>query len=458
MATYKEKILVVDDDPDILDFVSDRLLHIGFQVDSVTSGEEALTKIAETRPSVLLLDLQLPGVGGMEILRKVKDDPEMAVIMMTAHGTVENAVKAVKEGAFDFIAKPFSTDHLEVVVGKAIAQQALKRQNNVLLEELHQPYREILGNSQAIIKSRDMVKRVAGTSSTVLLLGENGTGKEVFARSTHRWSPRANQPFVVVNCVALREELLESELFGHEKGAFTGANLLRRGKLEVADGGTVFLDEIGDMKLDLQSKLLRFLQEREFERVGGNKTLTVDVRIIAATNRDLALAVESGQFREDLFFRLNVVSISLPPLRERKDDIEQLSATFLAQSCKQVRRPPMSFSKESLIHLAQYHWPGNVRELKNMIERAVVLVPGNEIKPIDLPLLPAHRDRRKTKREEAAPLQPYHIAVLEHQKKVITKALQHTEGNQSKAASLLGLQRTYLSRLIKQMGLGRSSE
>ncbi|MEK7285815.1 MAG: sigma-54 dependent transcriptional regulator [Nitrospirota bacterium] len=454
MTTYKEKILVVDDDPDILDFVHDRLVHLGYQVESVASGEEAIPKIAHLKPSIIMVDLQMGRVDGMEVLRKVKDDPEIAVIMMTAHASVDNAVKAVKEGAFDFISKPFSGDHLAMVVEKAISAQALKRQNTVLLEALHQPYREIMGESPLLNTAKALAKRAASTNSTVLLLGENGTGKEVFARSIHRWSPRAGEPFVIINCVTLREELLESELFGHERGAFTGAHQMRRGKLEIANGGTIFLDEIGDMKIALQAKLLRFLQEREFERVGGNQTLTVDVRVIAATNRDLDHAVEIGQFREDLFFRLNVVSLSLPSLRERKEDIESLCASFLQQSCQQIRRPLMSLSKEAITHLTQYHWPGNIRELKNMIERAVVLVSGNEIKPCDLPLLQT-RERRRAKREETM-VEPYHVSVLSHQKRVIAKALQETAGNQSKAATLLGLQRTYLSRLMKQMGIGRS--
>jgi len=256
----------------------------------------------------------------------------------------------------------------------------------------------------------------------------------------------------VVNCVALREELLESELFGHEKGAFTGAYQMRRGKLEVANGGTLFLDEIGDMKPELQTKLLRFLQEREFERVGGNQTLSVDVRIIAATNRDLYQAVKSNQFREDLFFRLNVVSLVLPPLRERKEDIPALASHFLIQSCRQVKKKPMTFSKETMPHLMAYHWPGNIRELKNLIERAVVLATTTEITPDDLPLLPISSARFGTDDTEE-PIQPYHISMLSYQKKIITRTLLQSQGNQTKAASMLGLQRTYLARLMKQLGL-----
>jgi DNA-binding NtrC family response regulator len=448
----KEKILVVDDDLDMLDMLRDRLNHFGYPVDTASTGGEALKKIAQIRPALLLLDLQLPDMSGMDILRTVKEDEGICVIMITGLSTLENAVQAIREGAFDFVPKPFSSDHLEVVIKKALSLQALKRTNDALREELSKSYREIIGESRRLEQSKKMAQRAAQTDSTVLLLGESGTGKEVFARSIHRWSPRAQRPFIVVNCVTLREELLESDLFGHEKGAFTGAHQMRRGKLEIADGGTVFLDEIGDMKPDLQAKLLRFLQEREFERVGGNQTISVDVRIVAATHRDLRQAVLLKKFREDLFFRLNVVSLSLPSLRERKEDIEELSAFFLLQSCQQVKRGPMILSKEAMSALMEYHWPGNIRELKNLIERAVVLVPGNEIKPEDLALLPA--DKKEQKEEaEGETIQPYHSGVLSYQKKLIHAALQRSDGSQSKAATILGLQRTYLSRLIKQLEL-----
>ncbi len=451
MATYQEKILVVDDDPDIRDLLCDRLHYLGYQIDTACRGDEALKKIGEIRPAILLLDLQLPDMDGMEILKRVKDDPDLSVIMITAFATLEKAVEAVRAGAVDFVPKPFSPDHLEVVIKKALDAQALRRTHLALREEVHQPYRDILGESQNLTQLKKMAQRVAATDSTVLLLGENGTGKEVFARSIHRWSLRESQPFVVVNCVALREELLESELFGHEKGAFTGAYQMRRGKLEIANGGTVFLDEIGDMKPDLQAKLLRFLQEREFERIGGNQTLSVNVRIIAATNCNLHQAMQANQFREDLFFRLNVVTLSLPPLRERQEDIPSLAAFFLAQSCREQRRAPMTLSKEAMTHLTQYHWPGNIRELKNLIERAVVLVTGGEIVPDDLPLLSAPRDHQKAEAEEA--IQPYHTAILAYQKRLIAQALSKSEGSQAKAASMLGLQRTYLARLIKQLGI-----
>ncbi len=453
MATYKEKILVVDDDPDILDAVSDRLDYLGYDVATACRGEDALKKLAKIRPAILLLDLHLPDMDGTEILRRVRDDPAISVIMITASGTIEKAVESVREGAFDFVPKPFSPDHLEVVIQKALEFHALRRNNDALREETRQPYREILGESPTLVQVKKMAQRVANADSTVLLLGENGTGKEVFARAIHDWSPRADRPFVVINCVALREELLESELFGHEKGAFTGAHQMRRGKLEIAHGGTLFLDEIGDMKPDLQAKLLRFLQERQFERVGGNQTHSVDVRVVAATNRDLRQAVQTDRFREDLFFRLNVVSLTLPPLRERKEDIPVLAAFFLLQSCQQTKRTPvMTLSKEALAHLVGYHWPGNVRELKNLMERAVVLVAENEMTPDDLPLLPTHRTERRAA-APAEPIQPYHAAMLAYRKKLLVGALQQSEGNQSRAASMLGLQRTYLSRLLKQLGL-----
>ena len=448
MQSLKAKILVVDDDPDIRKILQDRLEALEYRVVTAESGREALEKVAQEDPDLMFLDFQMPGMDGVQVLKKLKDYSDLAVIIITAFGTIEKAVEAIKEGAFDFITKPFSPDHLDLVIKKALERTALRQENRYLQEEVNAPYPEIVGTSPRLQEAIQVAKQVAATSSTVLLLGESGTGKEIFARWIHRWSPRAKRPFVVVNCVALRDELLESELFGHEKGAFTGAHQMKRGKLEIASGGTVFLDEMGDVKPDLQAKLLRVIQEREFERVGGTKRIHVDIRIIAATNRDLHKEVQEGRFREDLFFRLNVVAISLPPLREKKEDIPLLADFFLRRACQSVQKPLMKISTEAMEHLMRYHWPGNARELGNLIERAVVLARGAEIMPEDLPLL------RGTTASEESPLgKPYHDAVRHYQREVIRHALQSSGGNQARTAELLGLQRTYLARLIKKFNI-----
>ena len=448
MTSRKATIMVVDDDPDIRLILEDRLEALNYRVETAANGGEALDKVAEAEPDLMFLDLQMPGMDGFQVLRKLKDHSDLAIIIITAFGTIEKAVEAIKEGAFDFITKPFSPEHLDLVIKKALECKALRQENFYLKSEINAAAVEIVGKNPKLQNAIEIAKKVAATSSTVLLLGESGSGKEVFARSIHRWSPRAQGPFVVVNCVALRDELLESELFGHEKGAFTGAHEIRKGKLEIANGGTVFLDEIGDFKPDLQAKLLRVIQEREFERVGGNKNIHVDIRIIAATNRDLQQDVQEGRFREDLFFRLNVVAISLPPLREKKEDIPLLADLFLRRCCRILKKPLLKLSAEAMDHLMAYHWPGNVRELANLIERAAILVKGTEIMPEDLPLL-------RTKYSSAGSIQEnnYHAAIRSYQKEVIRQALQSTDGNQAKAARLLGLQRTYLSRLIRKLSI-----
>ncbi len=447
MKSSNAKILVVDDDPDIRRILMDRLESLGYQVLVAEHGREALGKIAQQDPDVMLLDLQMPEMDGMQLIKNLKGYSDLPIIIITAFGTIEKAVEAMKEGAFDFVTKPFSPDYLDVVIKKSLECRALRRDNLYLQSEINASYPEIWGESSKLKEAIEISKRVASTSSTVLLLGESGTGKEVFARSIHRWSPRASQPFVVVNCVALRDELLESELFGHEKGAFTGAYQLKRGKLEIAAGGTIFLDEIGDLKPELQAKLLRVLQEREFERVGGTQPIRIDVRMIAATNQDIYKAVQEGRFREDLFFRLNVVTIHLPPLRDRKEDISLLTEHFLRRACQEMKRPLMKISEEALKHLVNYHWPGNVRELSNLIERAVVLAKTDTIVPDDLPL----RSPTLPRNEQDLQEQPYHEAVQSFRKKVIVRALEKAEGHQAKAAEILGLQRTYLARLIKKL-------
>jgi DNA-binding NtrC family response regulator len=448
VESLKAKILVTDDDPDIRDILKDRLEALRYQVVTAENGREALEKLPQEEPDLMFLDLQMPAMDGIEVLRKLRDHGDLPVIIITAFGTIEKAVAAMKEGAFDFITKPFSPDHLDLVIKKALERTALKQENRYLQGEVNSTYPEIIGTSSRLKEAIQVAQQVAVTCSTVLLLGESGTGKEIFARWIHRWSPRAKRPFVVVNCVALRDELLESELFGHEKGAFTGAHQTKQGKLEIANGGTVFLDEIGDFKPDLQAKLLRVIQEREFERVGGTKRICVDIRIVAATNRDLQKEVQEGRFREDLFFRLNVVTIALPPLREKKEDIPLLADYFLRRACHSMKKPLMKISAEAMDHLMRYHWPGNVRELGNLIERAVVLARGVEITPEDLPLL-----RAPTSSNDSFLGKPYHDAVRHAQREVIQHALQTSGGNQAKAAGILGLQRTYLARLIRKLSI-----
>jgi DNA-binding NtrC family response regulator len=368
--------------------------------------------------------------------------------MVTAYGSIERAVQAVKEGAYDFIPKPFEREHMILVVQKALERESLKREVEVLSEEIDKRYRLIAGRSPMMSEAVDSARKAADSKATVLLLGESGTGKEIFARAIHNWSDRRSKPFVAINCVGLSRELLESELFGHERGAFTGAHQLKKGKLELADAGTVFLDEIGDISAELQTKLLRFLQEREFERVGGTKPISVDVRIIAATNRNLEATVKEGRFREDLYYRLNVVPIVLPPLRERKEDIPELARFFLHRFALEAKKKFSEIADEALEKLTNYSWPGNVRELANVIERAITLGQAPIITLKDLsPIIRAA--------EETLPPRDLslHEAVDATRRNMILKALAQTQGNRTAAAKLLGLHKTHLLRLMKSFSI-----
>ena len=443
-------ILVVDDEVDIARILGDRLEAMGQEVQIAHDGEAALHAMQQNLPGLVFLDIQMPKLNGIEVLKRVRKEwPELPVIIMTAHGTIAGAVEAMKEGATDFITKPFDVDHLRIVMDKALEQRGLKQEVAVLRAEVESRYDPLVATSPKMAEVVEIAKKVAHSDTTVLILGESGTGKDLLARSIHSWSNRRGKLFAPVNCVALSEELLESELFGHEKGAFTGASVQKRGKMEVADGGTVFLDEIGDMKPGLQAKLLRFLQNREFDRVGGTRTVKVDVRVIAATNRDLQEAVKAGGFRTDLFYRLNVVTITLPPLKERLDEIPQLAQLFLKKFSRDAKKPTMKFSPAALKKLMGHLWPGNVRELQNAVERAVVLKTGDMIEPEDLALQPMDLAS-----EESAGMDlPFHESVEYHKKQIIKRALSRAGGSQTQAAELLGLQRTYLARLIKQMGI-----
>jgi DNA-binding NtrC family response regulator len=448
------KILIVDDDPDIVLMLEDRLHASGYETVVATEGQQALDQITHESPQLILLDLTLPKLSGLDVLKRLsqmKPSDNIPVIVMTAHGSVEAAVEAMKEGAYDFLTKPLDKDHLLIVIRKALERDTLRRQVAYLRSEVDGRYASIVGNSPSVRSVVEAAQRAAKSDASVLLLGESGTGKELFARSIHQWSPRCSMPLIVINCVALTETLLENELFGHERGAFTGADRQQKGKLEMADGGTVFLDEIGDMSLPLQAKLLRVLQDREFHRVGGSKTVSVNIRIIAATNKDLRQAVRAGQFREDLYFRLNVVTLTLPPLRERPGDVVALAQFFLDRHTRDAKRPGMALSTAALDALTRYPWPGNIRELDNVIARAVVLSPKDVIEPEMLALL---ADESPLRRREDAPLPylnlPYHESMEQHSRYIIAHAMEQAEGNQTKAAESLKLQRTYLARLLKQ--------
>jgi DNA-binding NtrC family response regulator len=447
------RVLVVDDDADLCETLSDRLDALGLQVAVAATGPEALRQIREDPPAIVLLDLVLPGMDGMVVLDTIRrEEPDVVVIVITAHGTIARAVDAMKKGAYDFVTKPFDLKHLEIVMGKALERQALRDANALLSSEVGDRYGAIVGDSPVMQAAVDVARRAAASNATLLLLGESGTGKEVVARAVHRWSLRASRPFVVVNCVALSEELLESELFGHEKGAFTGAHQQKRGKLEFASGGTVFLDEIGDIRPSLQAKLLRVLQDQTFERVGGTRPIRADLRFIAATNRDLSLAVRQGQFRLDLFYRLNVVTVPLPSLRERPGDVDALAQHFLERYRREVKRELHGFRPDALACLRRYAWPGNVRELENAIERAVVLAEGPEILPRDLPqeVREAAVGGNGLVREEA---RTFHSQLEEFKRGLILTTLRRTGGNRTQAARVLGLQRTYLAKLIRDLGV-----
>jgi DNA-binding NtrC family response regulator len=446
------RVLLVDDDPDFCEALGDRLRSLGFEVSVADRGSEALRLCREEPPAIVLLDLVLPGMDGMAVLEAIRrSEPDVVVIVITGHGTIARAVEAMKKGAYDFVSKPVDAKHLEIVLGKALERQALRDANALLSSELGDRYAAIVGDSSQMREVLDVARRAAPSGATVLLLGESGTGKEVIARAIHRWSRRADQPFVVVNCVALSEELLESELFGHEKGAFTGAHQQKRGKLEVAHGGTVFLDEIGDIRPALQAKLLRVLQDQTFERVGGTRPIQTDVRFVAATNRDLRTAVRDGLFRLDLFYRLNVVSVTLPPLRERAGDVPALALHFLERYRRELKRELRGLTPDTLAALRRYAWPGNVRELENVIERAAVLADGPDVTPRDLPGEIREAGLTEGMTPEAA--RTYHAAVEEFKRGLIASTLRRTSGNRTRAARLLGLQRTYLARLIRDLGL-----
>jgi DNA-binding NtrC family response regulator len=447
--TTGARVLVVDDDAASRRMLEVRLRALGCEVAMAADGEEARAAIESQAPTVMLLDLRMPRLDGMELLRMLrKSGADFPVIVITAHGSVETAVDAMKEGAYDFIPKPFDPKHLEIVVRKALEREALKRDVEFLAEETDKRYRLVVGESAAMKEAVEIARKAADSKSTVLLLGESGTGKEILARAIQAWSDRKRKPFVAINCVGLSKELLESELFGHEKGAFTGAHESKKGKMEVAHGGTVFLDEVGDISAELQTKLLRFLQEREFERVGGLKPVSVDVRVIAATNRDLHQAVKDGRFREDLYHRLDVIAITLPPLRERRGDAPALARYFLQHFSSETKKTFSEIAPAAEEKLVAYDWPGNVRELANVVERAVVLGHEPTIELHDLP-------PRIAAAQAKAPAGrfSYRAGIDASRRELVLKALRQTGGNRAAAAKVLGIQRTYLLKLMKALGI-----
>ncbi len=444
----------------MLKFLQEYLEGEGHTVTTACDGEEGFLKFGEIQPEVIITDMKMPKLSGIELLKKVKSvNPDVIVITMTAFATIESAIEAMREGAYDYIIKPFSIDQIKLIMNKVGEKISLIKENKYLKSQLQTIYRfdNLIGQSGKMKEMYELISRVLDNRATVMITGETGTGKELIARAIHYNGPRANGPFIKVNCAAIPEGLLESELLGHEKGSFTGAINKKEGKFEIADGGTIFLDEIGEVPVSIQVKLLRVLQTREFERVGGNQTIKVDVRIIAATNRDLTQAIAEGRFRSDLYYRLNVVPISVPPLRERITDISILTEHFIKKFSEENRRPAMKVTKEAMEAFIKYSWPGNVRELENIIERIVIL---SKNTTIDLADLPAHLLPKDNQLEQlSVPSVGKHkmtevVDYIEH--KMIEEALKMTNGQQTQAAEILGINRGSLIYKMKKFNLYNS--
>ena len=443
------RIFVVDDEAPIRRSLEGILSDEGYEVSLAVSGEEALEMLDSDVPDLMLLDIWLPGIDGLEVLSRVKQKiPDLPVIMISGHGNVESAVKATRLGAFDFIEKPLDIDKTLLSLRNGLKVLRLTRENQMLRGETP----DLVGNSPAISELRAAIATVAPTNSWVLITGENGTGKELVANAIHRLSSRAAGPMIEVNCAAIPEELIESELFGHEKGAFTGANARRQGRFDLANGGTLFLDEIADMSIKTQAKILRILQEQRFERVGGVQTIKVDVRVVAATNKDLSREIEARRFRQDLYYRLNVVPLHVPALRERKEDIPLLVRDFLKEQT--ISLPGKTISPMALQALQAYHWPGNVRELKNMIERLVIMAPGQVIDARSLP----SNFNQDLSGVANSPLEnllneDYRTARAEFEKIYLQNKLNESGGNISQLAKEIGLERSHLYKKFKALGI-----
>ena len=462
MSAAGERILVVEDKESLRTVLRKTLQAEGFEVDEASDAPEAILKLKSTSFAMVLSDLRLPRGSGHEVLHAaLESDAKTPVVVMTAYGTVEDAVRAMKNGAFDFLSKPVDTSHLLLLVQRAISQRRLLTENLLLKEEFAQRFGipRIVGESTALLDLVEKVKRVAPTNATVLLQGESGTGKELFARALHELSPRKDGPFVAINCAAIPETLLENELFGHEKGAYTGAGAARMGKMEMADRGTLFLDEIGETSPGTQSKLLRVLEERRFERVGGTATISVDLRIVAATNKDLERAVADRVFREDLYFRLSVVPLRVPPLRERPGDIPCLVEAFVARYSRDLKRksPPV-VTRQASARLMAYPWPGNIRELQNCVERAMILCDGDAIGPEHLHLPEPRRETATLGATHAADLslplaQVATAAAREAERGHIERAMEIAGGDKARAAEILKVSCKTLGNKLRDLGL-----
>ncbi|NHZ47378.1 MULTISPECIES: sigma-54 dependent transcriptional regulator [Nitratidesulfovibrio] len=453
----KTHLLVLDDEKNYLLVLEALLTDAGYTVTALNDPETGLAFLEESEVDVIVTDMKMPKITGREVLEQVKKNwPHIPVLIMTAFGSIESAVEVMKYGAFDYITKPFSNDELLLSVHNAAELSRMHRQYRVLRENLEERYgmHQIIGKSRAIRETLSMVDRAAPSRSTVLISGESGTGKELVARAIHFSSPRNKGPFVSVNCMALNPGVLESELFGHEKGSFTGAVAMRRGRFEQAGGGTLFLDEIGELTPELQVKLLRVLQERRFERVGGTEEVEVDIRIVAATNKNLQEEVEKGNFREDLFYRLNVVHIALPPLRERREDIPLLVAHFVDKLARENGVTPKTFTPEALDYMTGYEWPGNIRQLQNVVERCLVLVSGDTIRVDDLP--PELRDE-ESQLKSAVDLLPVQLDLADTLERIeaalIRRALVRADFVQVKAAELLAISKSLLQYKLKKYNI-----
>ncbi len=451
-------LLVVDDEPQIIQAVSGILQDEGFEVLTAPDGETALKLVGERVPDLVLLDIALPGMDGLDVLQELKRlHPYLPVVMISAYGSVENAVRATRLGAYDFIEKPPHADKILLTVRNGLELARLSEENRRLRQQTTAPVREIIGKSEPIRKLREVLNLVAPTNASVLITGENGTGKELVARALHAYSRRSHRPFVEVNCAAIPEDLIESELFGHEKGAFTGATDRHRGKFDLAHEGTLFLDEIGDMSLKTQAKILRILEEQRFERVGGHRSIQVDVRIVAATNKNLEEEITRGAFREDLYHRINVIPLIVPPLRERREDIPLLATHFLKELAREENAPAKTFSPKALEAVIAQPWPGNIRELKNFVWRVAIMSPKPVIDLADLPLnAPASTLEEGSDGEFIDPflqVPSFREARALFEKQFLRRKLEEYRGNVSLLAEKIGLERSHLYRKLKSYGL-----
>ena len=446
-------ILIVDDEESICQTLGGILKDEGHEVVTAASGEEALRLVDEDPPNLVLLDIWLPGIDGIEVLKVIKaGHPQIQVIIMSGHGTIETAVKATRLGAFDFIEKPLSLEKVILVVNHALEMIRLEEENLLLKQKVSHEY-ELTGQSGPIQDLKEMISIVAPTNAWILIMGENGTGKELVARSIHRQSRRAQKSFIEVNCAAIPEDLIESELFGHEKGAFTGATAMKRGKFDLANEGTIFLDEVADMSLKAQAKVLRILQEKKFERVGGNKLIPTDVRVLAATNKDLEKEMEEGRFRQDLYYRLNVIPLRIPPLRDRKEDISLLIAQFIKDFAVKEGEAEKEVTDDVLAVLMRHNWPGNVRELKNIIERLVIMTQARVISKCDLFPLFEEGKIETVRFEREIATDSFRAAKQDFERQYIIRKLRQFDGNISKTAEAIGLERSNLHKKIRSYGL-----